>query len=77
LAAPRNWVQKKGAKRRCFNNENWLVWGVDSLAFMGKPLFKVGRVAEALAHRENLVDNYTICNHVAGNFWESINKGYP
>ncbi|MEE2979771.1 MAG: hypothetical protein VYB88_20095, partial [Pseudomonadota bacterium] len=24
--APKNWVQKNGAKRRCFSRENWLDW---------------------------------------------------
>src|SRR5690606_20239504 len=26
FAAPANWVQKKGAKRRCFSSANWLGW---------------------------------------------------
>ncbi|GGB84925.1 hypothetical protein GCM10011572_03550 [Pseudoduganella buxea] len=26
MKAPRNWVQKKGAKRRCVSSENWLAW---------------------------------------------------
>jgi hypothetical protein len=26
LKAPKNWVQKNGAKRFCVNRENWLGW---------------------------------------------------
>jgi hypothetical protein len=32
LNAPRNWVQKNGAKRFCVNKENWLGWLIRWLA---------------------------------------------
>ena len=38
LPAPRNWVQKKGAKRRCASSANWFGWSCPACGLDSEPV---------------------------------------